>query len=184
MPHASRTFNKIKPVVNCQLSIVRKAAGFTLIELLVVIVIIGILVTIGVASYSSAQQRARDARRKSDFDALKKALTLFYSDYQRYPRRNESGTDCDWSSDVYTCWANLLGPDTTSYIKEVPRDPRNEDLGNCELNGQNCYIYRYCYLSDDSYILIANLENPNDPDIKPPTNCIHGGPKRYWITNP
>lgn len=40
--------------------------GFTLIELLVVIGIIGVLATIGIASLSTAQKKARDTKRISD----------------------------------------------------------------------------------------------------------------------
>ncbi|OGE07316.1 hypothetical protein A2615_00525, partial [Candidatus Curtissbacteria bacterium RIFOXYD1_FULL_41_36] len=50
--------------------------GFTLIELLVVITIIGILAAIAIVSYGGTQERARDSRRKSDLDAIKKALEL------------------------------------------------------------------------------------------------------------
>ena len=53
--------------------------GFTLIELLVVVAVIGLLATIVVASFTSAQKKARDAKRKSDLDAIKKALELVKS---------------------------------------------------------------------------------------------------------
>ncbi|MGB9911057.1 MAG: type II secretion system protein [Microgenomates group bacterium] len=48
--------------------------GFTLIELLVVISIIGILASLALASYSSAQKQARDAQRKSDLNQYRIAL--------------------------------------------------------------------------------------------------------------
>lgn len=48
--------------------------GFTLIELLVVVAIIAILSTIGLTLFNGAQQNARDARRKSDIDAIAAAL--------------------------------------------------------------------------------------------------------------
>ncbi|OGE26281.1 hypothetical protein A3C26_03770 [Candidatus Daviesbacteria bacterium RIFCSPHIGHO2_02_FULL_39_12] len=50
--------------------------GFTLVELLVVVAIIAILSVIGITLFSSAQQNARDARRKSDIDAIAKALEI------------------------------------------------------------------------------------------------------------
>lgn len=53
-----------------------KLRGFTLIELLVVISIISILATIGIASYQGAQKNARDARRRSDVDAIAKSLEV------------------------------------------------------------------------------------------------------------
>lgn len=54
--------------------------GFTLLELLIVIAIIGILVTIATASYSSAQNKSRDARRRADVKAISNAFEQFYAD--------------------------------------------------------------------------------------------------------
>ena len=48
--------------------------GFTLIELLVVIAIIAILAVVGITVFSGQQQTARDARRKSDIQAIAQAL--------------------------------------------------------------------------------------------------------------
>ena len=53
--------------------------GFTLMELLVVISIISILVTIGLSSFSTAQKKGRDVRRKGDLSSLSNALEQFYS---------------------------------------------------------------------------------------------------------
>lgn len=53
--------------------------GFTLLELLVVIGIIAILVSIATVSYSSAQVRTRDARRRVDFAAMRDALEQYYA---------------------------------------------------------------------------------------------------------
>src|SRR4030067_3465886 len=57
-----------------------KPSGFTLIELLVVIAIIGILASFAFASFTSAQAKGRDSRRKADLDAIVKALELYKSD--------------------------------------------------------------------------------------------------------
>ena len=54
--------------------------GFTLMELLIVIAIIGILISISVASYGSAQKKARDARRHADLKAVQNAWEQYYAD--------------------------------------------------------------------------------------------------------
>lgn len=52
---------------------------FTLLEMLVVIGIIAILVSLGMSSYSTAQKKSRDAKRKSDLRAIQSALEQYYS---------------------------------------------------------------------------------------------------------
>ncbi len=72
----------------------RKA--FTLLEMLVVIGIISILVAIGTVSYSTAQKKARDAKRKGDLDAAQKMMEQCYAtnttNVYRYPAITTSGT--------------------------------------------------------------------------------------------
>lgn len=48
--------------------------GFTLVELLVVISIVAILATIGIASFSIAQQTARDGKAKADVTTFAKTI--------------------------------------------------------------------------------------------------------------
>lgn len=48
--------------------------GFTLIELMVVIAIISILAVIAITLFSGAQRNGRDARRRSDIQAMASAL--------------------------------------------------------------------------------------------------------------
>ncbi|MBI2020274.1 prepilin-type N-terminal cleavage/methylation domain-containing protein [Candidatus Daviesbacteria bacterium] len=55
-----------------------KTSGFTLVELLVVVAIIAILAIIGIAIFSGLQPRARDATRKSDLEAISKAMETQY----------------------------------------------------------------------------------------------------------
>jgi len=63
----------------------KRKKGFSLVELLVVISIIAILTAILMPNLMGARERARDAKRKQDLDAIKTALRLFYNDVQNYP---------------------------------------------------------------------------------------------------
>lgn len=155
--------------------------GFTLIELLVVISIIAILITIIVATFGTAQQKARDSRRRTDLDALKKALELFKSDTpgaSKYP--------------------SAISPTalvTPKYIKQIPKDPSLSTV-----NGGN-YIYvpiqssgsrctggeSTTAVSDcEDYRLTACLENTNDANRDTTTNsiCSAAGHASYTISNP
>lgn len=52
--------------------------GFTVVELMVVMVVMAILLTLGVASFSSSQTNARDAERSADMATVAKGLEARY----------------------------------------------------------------------------------------------------------
>lgn len=67
--------------------------GFTLLEMLVVIGIIAILVTLGFASYSTVQKKARDAKRQGDLKAAQQIMEQCYSvNGFKYPTISGTGT--------------------------------------------------------------------------------------------
>ncbi len=116
--------------------------GFTLIELLIAMAILGILATVGLGSFRTAQMRGRDAERKSDLKQISNALELYYSDYRQYPP-----ADLPWG-------AEFKDVKDTIYIKIVPEDPS----GVCP------YVYKVS-TSGKSYQLFARLENTEDKNI-------------------
>ena len=132
-----------------------KKRGFTLIELLVVMAIMGILVTIAMANYQTAQIKARDARRKSDIGQVQKALELYYNDYGKYPVSSAGkikiGADTyDWKTSTET-GDELKDTNDTVYMKELVGDPAAANPN-------------YCYRSTDGsyYQIYAKLENVKD----------------------
>lgn len=116
--------------------------GFTLVELLVVMSIIGVLTTIGLGSFATAQMRGRDAQRKSDLKQISHALEIYYSDHGTYPSTLTFGSEFTDSKTVY--------------FKEVPVDPSSG------------YSYVYRTVPSDptkKYQLFAYIENTQDKDI-------------------
>lgn len=70
--------------------------SFTLLEMLVVLGIIAVLVGFGAVNYSTAQRKARDAKRRGDLKAAQQIMEQCYSvntsSYQYPIITNSSGT--------------------------------------------------------------------------------------------
>ncbi len=62
-----------------------KQQGFTIVELLIVIVVIGILATLVIVTFSGIQQRARDTQRQTDINAIQGHLEAYYASTGTYP---------------------------------------------------------------------------------------------------
>ncbi len=144
-----------------------KNKGFTLIELLVVIAIIAVLSTIGFAVFSGVQKGARDAKRRSDIDAIAKALEIYKSQNNTYTPATsfpctsdfvQSLNDTTWgvNGSVTGCPASLNNAWIPSFFAIIPMDPN----GN---SGWNNYTMRV--VSGTSYTIWANLEVPPSPAL-------------------
>ncbi len=123
--------------------------GFTLIELLVVIAIIGILASVVLASLNAAREKARDAARQSDINAVNKALQLYWLDHNSYPSTGglsavymDPGCPTPNSPDQRTAdW--VPGLVSGGYIGSLPQDPRGGvDAARGDVaNRYACYMY-------------------------------------------
>ncbi|MDD4026892.1 MAG: type II secretion system protein [Candidatus Shapirobacteria bacterium] len=80
-------------------------SGFSLIELLVTISIIAVLSAVLVANFMGMRERARDAQKIQDLNAIKSALRMYYNDKQSYPLTLNIGSSylaSDVSGYIYT----------------------------------------------------------------------------------
>jgi len=59
--------------------------GFTIVELLIVIVVIGILATLVIVTFTGIQQKARNTKRNTDINAINSHLEAFYAQNGYYP---------------------------------------------------------------------------------------------------
>lgn len=135
-----------------------RKSGFTLIELLVVVAIIGLLASVVLATLNNARAKSRDARRIADLNEIRKALELFYNDYESYPTLDISGSWLDIYNRLRGCLqstnnadCNMAIPNGVSYMSSVPQDP---------LGDTRSYYYYRCS-SGQRYRLRAVLEINN-----------------------
>lgn len=136
--------------------------GFTLLELLVVITIIGLLASVGLASYGRAQARARDARRQSDLTTLRNSLEIYYAEMNQYP-------EGDWQ-DVDIVLKDDLVP---TYIRVIPSDP----------GGAGSVAYRYRSVSSgQGYCIAGNLETAEETESTCTVSLEPG--YNYGVGNP
>lgn len=66
-------------------SLKNKKDGFTIVELLIVIVVIGILATLVIVTFTGIQQKARNSQRQTDINAVDSHVEAFYAQYGFYP---------------------------------------------------------------------------------------------------
>lgn len=66
-------------------SLKNKNKGFTIVELLIVIVVIAILATLVIVTFTGIQQKARDSQRQTDINALDSHVEAFFAQNGAYP---------------------------------------------------------------------------------------------------
>jgi len=139
----------------------KRSRGFTLIELLVVVAIIGILATVVVVNLSGAQKKARDARRKSDYNQISSALGMYFIDYGNIPEvsnydGNYSHSTGGWNSSLDPFLPFLAGtpsgyasvnPNNTQYMSKVPVDPTNTGNVNVDCGIIGTTSLHYCWFN-------------------------------------
>lgn len=76
----------------------QRQKGFTIVELLIVIVIIGILATLVIVTFSGIQQRARDTQRQTDINAIQSQVEAYNAQTGNYPTLQMLNDD-DWRNE-------------------------------------------------------------------------------------
>lgn len=135
--------------------------GFTLVEVLIVMAIIGIMSSFFITNYTSARNKATDAKRRADMSQVKKALELYYNTYGEYPTTNgswyglaEQGTDGFKNTSGANGYIPNLAP---TFVSQLPQDPSGDVS---EWSG-------YLYKSDgNNYKFLSHTNGPKSfPEV-------------------
>ena len=136
----------------------KQQKGFTIVELLIVIVVIGILATLVIVTFTGIQQKARNTKRQTDINAIQSHVEAYKAQSGNYPTRTEvNDSPAGWRA------TNMKGLDpaalqdpkgsaqtlaATSTATSYAYAPVNDALTSCEADETTC----------TSYTLTATLE--------------------------
>lgn len=110
--------------------------GFTIVELLIVIVVIGILATISIVTYSGVQNRARDSKAAINANTTQKAAEAYFADFSAYPT-----TTAMFSSSIITL------PSGITLLKAASASALPSSPALNSASGENSILYRYVLTS-------------------------------------
>ncbi len=160
-------------------AVINMKRGFTLVELLVVITIIGILASIGLSTFTSAQAKGRDAKRKAHLRQLADSFEAYYNDKKQYPADDGAGNlmACGAGAIEACIWGTSSMQNTTTetvYMVQLPSDPTS-----------NRSYYYDSLENNTKFQLYARLENERDPNLITITNpeCGTGIICNYGISS-
>lgn len=156
------------------ISLKKRQGGFTIVELLIVIVVIGILATLVIVTFTGIQKKARDNQRQTDINAVNSQLAAFYTENGYYPTAKDLQTGTFLSD-------NMKGLDPESLV-----DPKQDSSKGDTISGTavSATTFQYSYVATasdaaatcdntlasdpdsnagcDTYVLTAHLENGGD----------------------
>jgi len=137
---------------------IKRQYGFTLLEMLVVLGIIGLIMGIAVSSFSTAQKKARDSKRKSDLKTIQNALEQYYS----------------------VCGYKYPTPDSSKLFTVICVNPSIEMLPTTSLPRDPKTDVSYVYTGDGSSYQLCI---PVRLNATPPVFESESGASTYCITN-
>jgi general secretion pathway protein G len=139
------------------ISLKRKQSGFTIVELLIVIVIIGILATLVIVTFTGIQQRARNTKRQTDINAIDSHLEAFNADTGYYPLAADL-TDCSGTPTGAHTWvsSNMKGLDPAAL-----QDPQ----GSAECLYASSGSGKYSYVPLDAAGNACTTDGGSDPCV-------------------
>lgn len=103
--------------------------GFTIVELLIVIVVIGILATLVITTFTGIQQKARNTKRQTDINAIHGQVEAYFAQNGKYPTLANMN-DSTWLA------ANMKGLDPNAL-----QDPKGTSQTLAQTAAADVYSY-------------------------------------------
>jgi prepilin-type N-terminal cleavage/methylation domain-containing protein len=159
-------------------------SGFTLVELMIVIVIIALLATIGIVSYSGVQSRARDAKRIDDVNHIGRGLELWAGSDQSLSNLGggTSGQGYGWFENDYSGTPVSIKQvlQTSKLVTDSVHDPKF-------VNMSQDYVISLCTTtSDNRRVIMAKLETAPSQTVAQQitqAGCTSGSYSTWVTTN-
>jgi len=135
--------------------------SFTLLEMLIVLGIIAVILSVLTVSFSTAQKKSRDAKRKGDLKALQNGMEQYYSTCSYvYP----TGPGTSGAAGALPPGSAVLCGASPAVVPAVPSDPQT-GVG---------YMYYPTGSPISGFSLCARLETENITTPAPtPNYCIN-----------
>lgn len=116
-----------------------RRAGFSLMELIIVLLILVTIAGIALPRFGKVTDRANDARRIADLNAVEKALEMYHADHGTYPSTSSawSGDAPNYGGHAYTADDPYIPGLIPDYIQMLPRDP-----DKAYPDGSKGYLYK------------------------------------------
>ena len=164
---------------------------FTLVELIVVITILAILGTIAFISLQGYSAQARDSKRLSDIQNIKKSLELFSLNTWKYPLPdNKQTVSYSWEILWYQwiVW-DIVTTNLSRNLNIKPTDPLTElEYTYSTIDSQTKYellsIYESDLISYNNLLNGINAANANYPKINWNYNWVFVKATTYYIPTP
>lgn len=147
-------------------SLKKKQKGFTIVELLIVIVIIGILATIVIVTFTGIQKKARDSKRQTDINAVNSQIAAFYTNYGFYPTLGDLNSATFRSAYMKGLDSNALTDpkggamtDTAGTNHYAYKATSSDATKTCDNTAVESATSNPTDNNCDTYVLTATLEN-------------------------
>jgi general secretion pathway protein G len=138
-------------------SLKNKSKGFTIVELLIVIVVIGILATLVIVTFTGIQQKARNSQRQTDINAVDSHVESFFAQYGFYPSYKDL-TNATFRASY------LKGLDPAALV-----DPKGNSIASSAA-ASGTYTYSYTPANSGSGTCAVNTDTTIASDGTPQDN--------------